>query len=119
MVGYLTITGLELALLLNFKNARLEWKRVVERVRGILWFRTFMVDRHPCYLHLKWDNRGLQGQHGCKFLKRAEPALSPVYIRGLIFRRNPRDPRFPSPPKKEVKIKLPLPSNPSPLPTNK
>ena len=29
MIGYLTITGLELALLLNFKNARLEWKRVV------------------------------------------------------------------------------------------
>jgi len=29
MIGYLTITGLELALLLNFKNARLEWNRVV------------------------------------------------------------------------------------------
>jgi GxxExxY protein len=29
MMGYLTITGLRLALLLNFKNARLEWKRVV------------------------------------------------------------------------------------------
>lgn len=29
MTGYLAITGLELALLLNFKNARLEWKRVV------------------------------------------------------------------------------------------
>jgi GxxExxY protein len=29
MVGYLSITGLELALLLNFKSARLEWKRVV------------------------------------------------------------------------------------------
>ena len=26
MIGYLTITGLELALLLNFKSARLEWK---------------------------------------------------------------------------------------------
>ena len=33
MVGYLAITGLELALLLNFKNARLEWKRVVREVR--------------------------------------------------------------------------------------
>ena len=35
MVGYLTISGLELALLLNFKSARLEWKRVVlqERTR--------------------------------------------------------------------------------------
>ena len=31
MVGYLAITGLELALLLNFKSARLEWKRVVRR----------------------------------------------------------------------------------------
>ncbi len=29
MMGYLAITGLKLALLLNFKNARLEWKRVV------------------------------------------------------------------------------------------
>jgi GxxExxY protein len=29
MIGYLAITGLKLALLLNFKNARLEWKRIV------------------------------------------------------------------------------------------
>ncbi len=29
MLGYLTITGLKLALLLNFKNARLQWNRVV------------------------------------------------------------------------------------------
>jgi GxxExxY protein len=29
MIGYLNITGLELALLINFKNARLEWKRVL------------------------------------------------------------------------------------------
>jgi GxxExxY protein len=29
MIGYLNITGLELALLTNFKNARLEWKRVL------------------------------------------------------------------------------------------
>src|SRR6476660_9130126 len=29
MLGYLTITGLDLALLLNFKNARLDWKRVL------------------------------------------------------------------------------------------
>ena len=29
MLGYLSITGLDLALLLNFKNARLEWKRVL------------------------------------------------------------------------------------------
>jgi GxxExxY protein len=29
MIGYLNITGLKLALLINFKNAKLEWKRVV------------------------------------------------------------------------------------------
>jgi GxxExxY protein len=29
MIGYLNITGLELAILINFKNARLEWKRVL------------------------------------------------------------------------------------------
>jgi GxxExxY protein len=29
MIGYLNITGLKLALLLNFKKACLEWKRVV------------------------------------------------------------------------------------------
>ncbi|HOR73172.1 MAG TPA: GxxExxY protein [Verrucomicrobiota bacterium] len=29
MIGYLAITGLRLALLLNFKHAKLEWKRVV------------------------------------------------------------------------------------------
>jgi GxxExxY protein len=29
MIGYLKITGLKLALLINFKNARLEWKRIV------------------------------------------------------------------------------------------
>jgi hypothetical protein len=32
MIGYLNITGLELALLVNFKNARLDWKRVVKQV---------------------------------------------------------------------------------------
>src|ERR1044071_6094020 len=31
MLGYLNITGLDLALLLNFKNARLDWKRVVRQ----------------------------------------------------------------------------------------
>src|SRR6476620_7110731 len=31
MIGYLNITGLELALLLNFKTARLNWKRVVRQ----------------------------------------------------------------------------------------
>ena len=29
MIGYLNITDLKLAILLNFKNARLEWKRIV------------------------------------------------------------------------------------------
>src|SRR5213075_2876484 len=29
MIGYLNITGLDLALLMNFRNARLEWKRVL------------------------------------------------------------------------------------------
>jgi GxxExxY protein len=34
MLGYLNITDLEVALLLNFRNAKLEWKRVVnERCR--------------------------------------------------------------------------------------
>ncbi len=30
MTGYLAITGLRLAILLNFKSARLEWKRMVK-----------------------------------------------------------------------------------------
>ncbi len=29
MIGYLAITGLRLALLLNFKDARLHWKRII------------------------------------------------------------------------------------------
>lgn len=29
MIGYLNITGLRLAMLLNFKNAQLDWKRIV------------------------------------------------------------------------------------------
>ena len=29
MLGYLNVTGLDLALMLNFRNARLEWKRVL------------------------------------------------------------------------------------------
>jgi len=31
MIGYLNITALDLALLINFKNAQLEWKRVLRR----------------------------------------------------------------------------------------
>ncbi len=34
MLGYLNITGLEVALLLNFKEAKLAWKRVVTGDRG-------------------------------------------------------------------------------------
>jgi hypothetical protein len=30
MLGYLAISGLELALLVNFKHASLQWKRVVK-----------------------------------------------------------------------------------------
>ncbi len=29
MIGYLNVTGLDLAVLIDFKNARLEWKRVL------------------------------------------------------------------------------------------
>src|SRR5205807_8528068 len=29
MIGYLSVTALDLALLINFRNARLEWKRVL------------------------------------------------------------------------------------------
>src|ERR1051325_6673578 len=33
MLGYLNITGLEVALLLNFKEAKLDWKRVMNERR--------------------------------------------------------------------------------------
>jgi GxxExxY protein len=33
MLGYLNITGLQLALLLNFKESKLDWKRVVKEFR--------------------------------------------------------------------------------------
>ena len=35
MLGYLNITGLEVALLLNFKESKLNWKRVVRDVQEI------------------------------------------------------------------------------------
>lgn len=36
MLGYLNISGLNVALLLNFKNAKLEWKRIInERGRSL------------------------------------------------------------------------------------
>jgi GxxExxY protein len=34
MIGYLTITGLDLALLLNFKYAKLQWKRIAHTNRN-------------------------------------------------------------------------------------
>ena len=34
MLGYLNITGLKVALLLNFKNSKLEWKRVVNEKKN-------------------------------------------------------------------------------------
>lgn len=34
MLGYLNITGLQVAVLLNFKEAKLEWKRVVNEHRN-------------------------------------------------------------------------------------
>jgi GxxExxY protein len=34
MLGYLNITGLEIALLLNFKESKLDWKRVVNSRRA-------------------------------------------------------------------------------------
>lgn len=43
MLGYLNITGLDVALLLNFKEAKLTWKRVV---RGNLE-NDSAVDSHP------------------------------------------------------------------------
>jgi hypothetical protein len=34
MLGYLNITGLQVALLLNFKEAKLDWKRAVNERRS-------------------------------------------------------------------------------------
>lgn len=34
MVGYLSVTGLEVALLLNFKEAKLDWKRVIRESKS-------------------------------------------------------------------------------------
>ena len=34
MLGYLNITGLQVALLLNFKESKLEWRRVVNERRN-------------------------------------------------------------------------------------
>ena len=37
MLGYLSISGLELAILLNFKEARLKWRRVVRTAAPVPW----------------------------------------------------------------------------------
>jgi GxxExxY protein len=34
MIGYLSLSGLELAILLNFRYARLGWKRVIKTLRA-------------------------------------------------------------------------------------
>jgi GxxExxY protein len=48
MIGYLAITGLGLALLLNFKEAKLQWKRVV---------RSGGLESIPDFAHAKSDLR--------------------------------------------------------------
>ena len=53
MIGYLRITGLEVALLLNFKEARLGWKRVVASSG---WGRT--TERQP------YESKSMAGSGG-------------------------------------------------------
>ena len=53
MIGYLNITGLDLALLINFKNARLEWKRVLrrqenEKTPSLIYMPSFSYPCYPC-----------------------------------------------------------------------
>ena len=45
MSGYLAITGLELAILINFKNAKLEWKRVVKQPQSFTADNTDISDK--------------------------------------------------------------------------
>lgn len=54
MLGYLNITGFDVALLLNFKEAKLTWKRVVGRFaeKGLTTDGTDATDkgrRNPCH----------------------------------------------------------------------
>jgi hypothetical protein len=61
MLGYLNITGLDLALLLNFKNARLEWKRVLRpREAGDTTRPIFMPEPYPCYPCNPWFVRDFE-----------------------------------------------------------
>ena len=50
MIGYQNITGLDLALLINFKNARLEWKRVLRPQQSEEYCHLICVPEsaHPC-----------------------------------------------------------------------
>ena len=52
MIGYLAISQLDLALSLNFKSARLEWKRSCDKTNWSLIFPISMHNnsypRHPC-----------------------------------------------------------------------
>ena len=60
MLGYLNITALDLALLLNFKNARLEWKRVArERLTNTTRL-SFMPEPYPCYPCNPWFVRDFE-----------------------------------------------------------
>ena len=48
MIGYLNITSLDLALLINFKNVRLEWKRVcvhkaLTNIATLIFMREFLI----------------------------------------------------------------------------
>jgi GxxExxY protein len=55
MLGYLSITGLELALLLNFKHASLEWKRIVSPalMRRVMT-KLLLIRVNPCNPWLKF-----------------------------------------------------------------
>ena len=66
MLGYLNITGLQLAILLDFKHAKLDWKRIVNEERNLtadhadntdIFKKTMTISlippRHPRYLRLK------------------------------------------------------------------
>jgi len=70
MLGYLNITGLDLALPLNFENARLEWKPVLRSRKLTNTTRPiFMPDSYPCYSCNPWFSlmiQSLLGIHRCE-----------------------------------------------------
>jgi hypothetical protein len=56
MLGYLNITGLDLALLLNFKNARLDGNASCAREKLANTTRLiFMLEPYPCYPCNPWS----------------------------------------------------------------